>query len=439
MSGLATIQPPAPAPGAPPVDRGVLRFLTCGSVDDGKSTLIGRLLYDSRAILADALHALEASSRKRGLAGIDLSLLTDGLSAEREQGITIDVAYRYFSTGTRKFIIADAPGHAQYTRNMVTAASTAELALILVDARRGVQPQTRRHAALAHLLGIRHLVFVVNKLDLVGYDPGVYAGLRAELEAFSRALGLESPRVVPISALEGDMVVSRGNHLPWYEGPTLLEILEAADVDHTHRERPFRFPVQLVCRPRAAGQPEFRGYQGRIASGEVAVGDRILALPSGRSTRVSGLRLLNVELPRATAGQSVTLLLEDDLDVSRGDLLCAVDSPARPAQELEATLCWLSDRPYARGQRLLLRHTTREVRARITHIAGRLDLHTLGLEAVEGLQVNDIAEVRLGLQQPVFADPYLEDRATGAFVLIDEATHDTVAAGLVRKVPGVRP
>jgi sulfate adenylyltransferase subunit 1 len=439
MSGLHPLGSTVPAAGLPSEDRGVLRFLTCGSVDDGKSTLIGRLLYDSRAILADALHALEASSRKRGLAGLDLSLLTDGLSAEREQGITIDVAYRYFATGTRKFIIADAPGHAQYTRNMVTAASTADLALILVDARRGVQPQTRRHAALAHLLGIRHLVFVVNKLDLVGYDRGVFEGLKGELEAFGRSLGLAGPAFVPISALEGDMVVSRGDRLPWYDGPTLLELLEAAPGEARPADRPFRFPVQLVCRPRTAGLPEFRGYQGRIASGEVAVGDRILALPSGRATRVAGLRILDTRLERAVAGQSITLLLDEDLDISRGDLLGSLESPATPAVELGATLCWLSDRPYSRGQRLLLRHTTREARARIPDITGRLDLHTLRLEAAEGLEVNDIAEVRLRLQQPVFADPYAQNRATGAFVLIDEATHDTVAAGLVRTVSGGRP
>ncbi len=439
MGGLHTSGSTVPAAGLPAVDRGVLRFLTCGSVDDGKSTLIGRLLYDSKAILADALHALETSSRRRGLAGIDLSLLTDGLSAEREQGITIDVAYRYFATGTRKFIIADAPGHAQYTRNMVTAASTADLALLLVDARRGVQPQTRRHAALAHLLGIRHLVFVVNKLDLVGYDPGVFEGLKGELEAFSRSLGLAAPAFVPISALEGDMVVSRGDRLPWYEGPTLLELLEAAPVEANQAGRPFRFPVQLVCRPRTAGAPDFRGYQGRITSGEVAVGDRILALPSGRSARVSGLRIHDTRLTRATAGQSVTLLLDEELDISRGDLLCSAEAPATPAVELGATLCWLSDRPHTPGQRLLLRHTAREVRARITDITGGLDLHTLRLEAAEGLEVNDIAEVRLRLQRPVCADPYGQDRATGAFVLIDEATHDTVAAGLVRTVSGVRP
>ncbi|MBK8724535.1 MAG: 50S ribosome-binding GTPase [Holophagaceae bacterium] len=439
MSGLQALNANLPVSGLPAVDRGVLRFLTCGSVDDGKSTLIGRLLYDSRAILADALHALEASSRKRGLAGIDLSLLTDGLSAEREQGITIDVAYRYFSTGTRKFIIADAPGHAQYTRNMVTAASTADLALILVDARKGVQEQTRRHAALAHLLGIRNLVFVVNKLDLVGYDPRVFEALQGELEAFSRSLGVARPAFVPISALVGYMVVSRGSHLDWYQGPTLLELLEAAQADRSQAGRPFRFPVQLVCRPRTAGQAEFRGYQGRITSGAVAVGDPVRVLPAGHTTRVAGLRLLDAKLSHAVAGQSVTLLLEDELDISRGDLLASVVAPPARALDLEATLCWLSERPFDPARPLRLRHTTREVKARITDLAGRLDLRSLALEPAAGLKANDIAEVRLRLQAPVFVDPYRADRATGAFVLVDEASHDTVAAGLVRAVPGGRP
>jgi sulfate adenylyltransferase subunit 1 len=311
--------------------------------------------------------------------------------------------------------------------------------VILVDATRGLQEQTRRHAALAHLLGIRHLVFAVNKLDRVAYDRRVFDALVEELAAFAATLGIAAPRFVPLSALAGDMVVDRGDRLPWYEGPTLLELLEGADADRSHRDLPFRFPVQLVCRPRAAGASGFRGYQGRIASGEVAVGDRILALPSGRTTRISGIRLHDTRLDRAVAGQSITLLLEDDLDLSRGDLLASPTAPPAAIRDVEATLCWLSDRPFDPDQRLLLRHTTREVRARLSRIEGRLDLRSLRLEAATGLAVNDIAEVRLRLQQPVFADPYARDRATGAFVLVDAATHDTVAAGLVRAVPGGRP
>ncbi len=420
----------AAAPAAD-LDRGLLRFLTCGSVDDGKSTLIGRLLYDTKSILADALHAIERTSRRRGLDEVDLSLLTDGLQAEREQGITIDVAYRYFSTGARKYIIADAPGHEQYTRNMVTAASTANLALILVDARRGVLTQTRRHSYLAHLVGIPHLVVAVNKMDLVGFSEPTFARSREDVLAFAEKLGIEDVRFVPISALHGDMVVERGAKLGWYEGPTLLDILETAPAEHTEHAEPFRFPVQWVCRPHGGDHRDYRAYTGRIESGEIAPGDEVVVLPSGKSTRVSEIRLGEAVLPRAVAGQSVGLRLEDDLDVSRGDLIAKPPDAPAATRKIDATLCWLSERPLSAERRVLVRHTTRETKAAVAEIAWRMDLDALSPAPCETLRMNDIGRVSFRLAQPVFADPYADGRATGAFIVIDEATHDTVGAGMI--------
>jgi len=421
----------AAAPIQAPTPDGLLRFLTCGSVDDGKSTLIGRLLLDTRSILADALQAIERTSRRRGLAEVDLSLLTDGLQAEREQGITIDVAYRYFSTGRRKFIIADAPGHEQYTRNMVTAASTANLAIVLVDARKGVLTQTRRHSYIAHLLGIPHLVLAVNKMDLVGWSRQVFERIRGEYLDFAARLGIEDVRFLPISALAGDMVVERGEHLPWYRGPTLLEILEAAPEAHTERAERFRFPVQWVCRPRSSDHHDFRGYMGRVESGTVAVGDEVEILPSGRRTRVKEIRLHDRSLRRAASEQSVTLLLEDDLDVSRGDMIVKPEGRPAVARALDATLCWLSETPLSPSRRYLLRHTTRETKAVLAEIAHRMDLEALERRPAAALAMNDIGKVSLRLAQPVLADPYAENRSTGAFILVDEATNDTVAAGMI--------
>jgi sulfate adenylyltransferase subunit 1 len=415
---------------APP-DHGLLRFLTCGSVDDGKSTLIGRLLVDTRSVLADALSAIERTSRRRGLTATDLSLLTDGLSAEREQGITIDVAYRYFSTGRRKYIIADAPGHEQYTRNMVTAGSTAHLALILVDARKGVLTQTRRHAYIAHLLGIPHLVFVVNKLDLVGWSEPVFAAIQADALAFAARLGLSDVRFIPISALTGDMVVERGDRLPWWRGPTLLEILEAAPAAHTERPEPFRFPVQWVCRPHDAAHHDFRGLAGRVESGRVAVGDPVAVLPSGRTTRVKAIWLGEAALAEAVAEQSVLLQLEDELDVSRGDLLAHPAEAPVPTRQVEAMLCWLSEQPLSPARRYLVRHTTRESKAQLGGIAWRLDLATLERVPAERLAMNDIGRVTWKLAQPLAADPYAASRATGAFIVIDESSNDTVGAGMI--------
>ncbi len=410
---------------------GLLRFLTCGSVDDGKSTLIGRLLLDTKSILADALTAIEATSRRRGLDGVDLSLLTDGLQAEREQGITIDVAYRYFATGTRKYIIADAPGHEQYTRNMVTAASTANLAIVLVDARKGVLTQTRRHSYLAHLVGIPHLVVAVNKMDLVGWSRARFEEIRADYLAFAAKLGIGDVRFVPLSALAGDGVVERGANLPWYDGPTLLELLETAPAAHTERREPLRFPVQWVCRPHDDVFHDFRGFTGRVEAGVVQVGDEVQHLPSGRTTRVKEIRLGDARLDAAAAEQSVTILLADDLDVSRGDMLVHPGTAPATTRTLDATVCWLSEAPLSPARRYLVRHTTRETKAQVAEIAWRVDLGELERKPASGLAMNDIGRVSLRLAQPLFADPYVASRATGAFVVVDEATNDTVGAGMI--------
>jgi sulfate adenylyltransferase subunit 1 len=425
-------------------DRGVLRFLTCGSVDDGKSTLIGRLLYDAKAIFADTLHAVEHTSRKRGLTAADLSLLTDGLVAEREQGITIDVAYRYFSTGKRKYVIADAPGHEQYTRNMVTAASTADLAIILVDARKGVLTQSRRHSAIANLVGIRHLVVAVNKMDLVGHDQAVFERICADYREFARAIGIgqsDEIRFVPISALEGDMVVERGERLGWYRGPTLLEILESASVAHdvgSRRRESFRFPVQYVCRPQRADDPvlhDYRGYMGRVESGEIAVGEVVAVLPGGRESRVKDIQSGGRSLHRAVAEQSVTLLLEDDIDVSRGDMIAKSSAHGEPPpatlNAIRAKLCWLSETPLDPQRRYLIRHTTRETKAKVASIDYRLDIATLRHLDATMLAMNDIAQVSFRLAQPLFVDSYATNRATGAFIVIDETTNNTVGAGMI--------
>jgi sulfate adenylyltransferase subunit 1 len=411
------------------LEHGVLRFLTAGSVDDGKSTLIGRLLYDTKTILADQLAAVERTSQKRGTA-LDLSLLTDGLVAEREQGITIDVAYRYFATAVRKFIIADAPGHEQYTRNMVTAASTAQLAILLVDAQHGVVTQTRRHATLAHLLGIRHLVVAVNKMDLVAYQQNVFAGIVADFMAFAERSGIKRVRFVPMAALTGDMVVDRGENLPWYEGPTLLQILETVEVQPAPGDGSFRFPVQYVARPTATLA---RGYMGRVESGSIAVGDSVTVLPSGLSSRVREIRGYDGTQQRACLHAAVTLVLDDAIDISRGDMLVHGNASPVTRRELDATLCWLSEQPLDRRRSYFLRHTTREVRARIDSIDHLWDVTTQTREAAPGtLRMNDIGRAGLKLAQPIFVDRYADNRTTGSFILIDEATNNTVAAGLIQ-------
>ena len=410
------------------LDHGVLRFLTAGSVDDGKSTLIGRLLYDTKSILADQLVAIERTSKRRG-GPLDLSLLTDGLTAEREQGITIDVAYRFFATALRKFIVADAPGHVQYTRNMVTAASTAQLAILLVDARHGIAEQTRRHAALAHLIGVPHLVLAVNKMDLVGFRADAFAAIAADFHAFADRHGIGEVRFVPLSALEGDMVVDRGDRMPWYDGPTLLQILETAEVPPPP-DAPFRFPVQYVARPTASSS---RAYLGRIDSGQVAVGDTVMALPSQRTARVRSIRTFERERERAGLHASITLTLDDALDISRGDLIVRANAAPDTARFIDADVAWLGDAPLELKRTYALRHTTREVRARVERVVDRWNVHTQSREtAAESLAMNDIGRVTLTLAQPVFADRYNDNHATGSFVLIDDATNDTVAAGMVR-------
>lgn len=415
----------------------VLRFLTCGSVDDGKSTLIGRLLYDSRALLVDTLEGIERTSRRRGATAPDLSLVTDGLIAEREQGITIDVAYRYFRSGARTFIIADAPGHEQYTRNMVTAASTAQLAVLLVDVRQGLTAQTRRHALLADLVGIPALAIAVNKMDLVGFDPAAFEAVVYAFEDFAEASGLRARRhYIPMSALLGDMVVERGEHLPWYLGPTLLEVLERTPVEDGARDKPFRFPVQWVCRPRESTDPllhDYRGLAGQVAAGTLAVGEEIVVLPSGRRSRVTAIELGGVPRERALAGDSVMLRLADDLDVGRGEMLVRADQSA-PAltRGVEADLVWLDPAPLAPRRTYLLRHTTREVQARIEAIEWNLDVATLERVPAHELAMNDIARVRVKLAQPIAADPYEALRDTGSFLLLDPVTWDTVAAGMIR-------
>ena len=418
-------------------DRGLLRFLTCGSVDDGKSTLIGRLLFDTKTILADTLSAIERTSSKRGMTAVDLSLLTDGLQAEREQGITIDVAYRYFSTGTRKYIIADAPGHEQYTRNMVTAASTANLAIILIDARKGVLTQTRRHSYLAKLVGIPHLIVAVNKMDLVDYDQATFERIVADYKEFAAQLGIQDMRFIPLSALNGDMVVDRGDSLNWYEGPTLIEILEQAPAAQTEQAESFRFPVQFVCRPHASDNPElhdYRGFMGRVEAGEIKVGDSVTVLPNGLTSKVKDIQLYGQSLDKAIHEQSVTLLLEDEIDTSRGDMIVASDEVPAQTKQIEATVCWLSETPLSPARTYWLRHTTREVKAKVASIAHRIDINALTQESATTLAMNDIAQLTLKLAQPIFADKYADSRATGAFILIDESTNNTVGAGMITGV-----
>jgi sulfate adenylyltransferase subunit 1 len=417
-----------------PVDNGLLRFLTCGSVDDGKSTLIGRLLFDTKTILADTLTAIERTSQKRGMEAVDLSLLTDGLQAEREQGITIDVAYRYCTTGTRKYIIADAPGHEQYTRNMVTAASTANLAIILIDARKGVLTQTRRHSYLAHLVNIPHLIVAVNKMDLVDYDQTVFEKIRADYLAFAEKLGIEDIRFIPMSALNGDMVVDRGERLDWYKGPTLLDVLETAPAAHTETSEKFRFPVQYVCRPQDSANPElhdYRGFMGRVESGEIAVGDEVTVLPSGLTTRVKAIEINGQQLRSAFSEQSVTILLADEIDISRGDMIVKTSEALEPKKQIEAMVCWLAEQPLDRARKYLIRHTTRDSKAMVAGIEYRVDVNTMEWVPADKLAMNDIAKVAFKLAQPIFCDSYAENRGTGAFIIIDESTNNTVGAGMI--------
>jgi sulfate adenylyltransferase large subunit len=404
----------------------LLRLATAGSVDDGKSTLIGRLLYDSRAVLADQLAHVEAVSARRRADGLDLALLTDGLRAEREQGITIDVAYRSFATPRRRFILADCPGHAQYTRNMVTGASTADLALLLVDARAGLTEQSRRHAAIAALLRLRHVVVAVNKMDLVDFSEDVFDGVVREVLDLGARVGLHEVDFIPISALHGDNVVERSARMPWYGGPALLERLETAPAGEPPDRLPARLPIQLVLRA-----DDGRWAAGRLAAGTLRPGDEVIALPSGVRTRVAAVRDADGERPAIQAPQSVAVRLEDELDLARGELLAAAEDPPALRRELSATVCWLGDAGGRAGARYLIKHGTRTVPARLAAVAGLLDFATLEWRPAEELALNDIAHVELRLGAELAVDPYARSHSMGAFILVDDATNDTVAAGMV--------
>lgn len=410
---------------------GLLRFITAGSVDDGKSTLIGRLLHDSKSIFEDQLTSISNTTRKRGMAGVDLSLLTDGLQAEREQGITIDVAYRYFATPKRKFIIADTPGHEQYTRNMVTGASTANLAIILIDARKGVLTQSRRHAYLASLVGIPHLVVAVNKMDLVDYSQPVFEKICQDFAAFAEKLKLRNITYIPMSALNGDMVVERGDHLSWYEGSTLMDLLESVSIEDDINREDFRFPVQWVCRPQTKELHDFRGYMGRIESGSIRVGDDVTLLPSGLTSRIKEILVYEGAIDEASAPQSVTLTIEDHVDISRGDMLVKAGDSPQVIKAFDAMLCWLSEQPLDPGRKYLIKQSTRMVKAVISRIDYRVDVNTMNHEIVNTLKMNDIAHVGLKVQAPLVCDDYERNRATGCFIVIDESSNNTVAAGMI--------
>ncbi len=409
----------------------LLRFITAGSVDDGKSTLIGRLLHDSKSIFEDQLTSITHTTRKRGSEGVDLSLLTDGLQAEREQGITIDVAYRYFATPRRKFIIADTPGHEQYTRNMVTGASTANLAIILIDARKGVLTQSRRHAYLASLVGIPHLVVAINKMDLVEFSQSIFERICDEFAAFAQKLDLRNVTYIPMSALNGDMVVERGDRLDWYQGVTLMNLLETLSIEDDINRDDFRFPVQWVCRPHTPELHDFRGYMGRIESGSIKVGDYIKVLPSGLSSRIKEIWVYEGALAEAFAPQSVTLTIEDQLDISRGDMLAKAEETLRVTKNFDAMLCWLSEQPLDLGRKYLIKQSTRMAKVIIDQIGYRVDVNTLVHEDVSVLKMNDIARVTLKVQLNLVCDDYARNRATGCFIIIDENTNNTVAAGMI--------
>jgi bifunctional enzyme CysN/CysC len=411
---------------------GQLRLAIVGSVDDGKSTLIGRLLFDSKQIFEDQLEHVEETSRRRGDGYVNLALLTDGLRAEREQGITIDVAHRYFATPRRRFVIADTPGHIQYTRNMVTGASTADVAVILIDARNGVVEQTRRHAYIASLVGVRHLVVCVNKMDLVGFEERVYDSVCADFLEVAGKLDIPDVTLIPVSALNGDNVVDRSAEMPWYEGPPLLYHLEHVHVASDRNHHDVRFPVQYVIRPMSDEHHDYRGYAGQIASGVLKKGDEVTVLPAGLRTRVKTIDTFDGELDEAFPPQSVTLLLEDDIDVSRGDMFVGGGEHPVAARSLEATVCWMTDQPLTGRGRYIVRHTTREVKGLVDEVVDKIDMHSLKADTTaESLELNDIGEVKLRLSAPLVVDSYRRNRETGSFILIDEATNATVGAGMI--------
>ena len=433
MTATATEQPvrSSSAPAAGSVARldsniEMLRFATAGSVDDGKSTLVGRLLHDSKSVLTDTLEAVERASRDRGSDGVELALLTDGLRAEREQGITIDVAYRYFTTSRRKFVLADTPGHVQYTRNMVTGASTAELVVILVDARMGVVEQTRRHLAVAALLGVRHLVLAVNKMDLVDFDESVFTAIAADFASAADALKVDGHVVIPVSAHLGDNVVEPSTAMPWYSGPTLLDHLETVPVGYDAWLQPARLPIQYVIR-----SADYRGYAGQLASGVIERGDVVVVMPAGLTTTIVGIDTFDGEVERAHAPQSVTVRLADQIDVGRGDLIVHPRQEPPVVREFDATLCQLSDRPLRAGDRVLVKHTTRVVKAVVASVNHRLDIETLAHQPADVLGLNEIGGVTLKIAAPLAVDDYASDRLTGSFLVIDDHDGQTLAAGLV--------
>ena len=410
--------------------KGLLRFITCGSVDDGKSTLIGRLLFESKLLFEDQLAAIEADSKKWGTQGgeMDFALLVDGLAAEREQGITIDVAYRFFSTDKRKFIVADTPGHEQYTRNMVTGASTADAAILMVDARQGILPQTRRHSFLMSLIGMRHIVVAINKMDLVEYSKDRFDEIVEEYREFAKQLGLEEITFIPMSALKGDNVIEHGHHMPWYHGPTLMAYLETVEVDEERLQRqPFRMPVQWVNRPNL----DFRGFTGMIASGSIKPGDAIRVQPSGQSSTIKQIYTFDGDLDEAIAGQSVTLLLEDEIDISRGDVISGVDQPAEIADQFETSLVWMHDEPLLPGRPYLMKLGTQTMSATVTDIKYQVNINTLEHTAAKQLDLNGIGVCTLSLNKAVAFDPYKENADTGGFILIDRMTNNTVGAGML--------
>jgi len=409
----------------------LLRLVTVGSVDDGKSTLIGRLLYDTKGAFEDQLQAV-SKAEGEGADGIDLAQLTDGLAAEREQGITIDVAYRYFATPKRKFIMADCPGHEQYTRNMVTGSSTANAAIILIDARKGVLQQTRRHTHIISLLGLPHLIVAINKMDLIDYDEATFLKIKEELSEFCSRQGIHDLICIPVSALAGDMVVDRGSNMDWYQGRTVLETLEGIDVNAHIDECDFRFPVQLVSRPQTKELPDFRGFMGRIASGTVKVGDEIMQLPAGKKSKVKEIFTFDGSLDEAFAPQSVTLTLEDEIDISRGDIIAHADRTPKTEKEIDAIVCWMGEEPLSARKKYFIKHTTNTVKAMVGEIKYRTDINELTQdESVDELAMNEIGKVSLKLTSPLTFDSYADNRATGNFIIIDSFTNNTVGAAMI--------
>jgi len=414
----------------------MLRFATAGSVDDGKSTLIGRLLYDSKSIFEDQLESVEATSKARGDEYADLSLLTDGLRAEREQGITIDVAYRYFATPKRKFIIADTPGHAQYTRNMVTGASTADLAIVLVDARKGVLEQSRRHATIASLLRVPHLVLAVNKMDLVDWSQEVFESIRDEFFAFASKLNITDMTAIPLSALAGDNVVNRSENMPWYDGTSLMHHLENVYIASDRNLQDVRFPVQYVIRPQQSAHRDYRGYAGQVASGVMKVGDEVLVLPSGLTSTIAGIDTADGPVDEAFPPMSVTVRLSDEIDISRGDVICRANNHPAVTQDIDAMVCWMSDTPLSVGKKYAIVQATRSARAVVREVAYELDVNSLHRDQDKSeLALNSIGRVKLRATVPLVADDYARNRRTGAFILIDESTNATVGAGVLSLTP----